>query len=164
MQHYVLGIRQHGLDRHWGDRRLGLLRTNSWPSRLCNFQVGTTKAEAKINRTLAACDRYDTDPVLDRVSNRISKGFHDEDLANNPKDYNLDMLTLFNYLESIAIGVSKGLYDKGLYDKKIVTDQLGPIIIGYVDDLILSGVTGWDNPAEDFDHLMKLYHEWKAKA
>jgi hypothetical protein len=122
------------------------------------YQVRSAKADAKINRTLTACDRYDTDPVLDRVTNRIANGLDDGSLAKNPKDYSVDMSSLFNYFESIAIGVSRELYDKD-----IVTDQLKPIIIDHVDDLILSGHTGWKNPADDFNHLMKLYREWKPQ-
>jgi hypothetical protein len=33
------------------------------------FQIQSAKAAAKITRTLAASDRYDMDPVLDRVTN-----------------------------------------------------------------------------------------------
>ena len=121
------------------------------------YQVQAVKAEAKITRTLAACDRYDTDPILDRVVNRIADALDDGSLAAKPKDFSVDMKSLFNYFESIAIGVSRGLYDK-----EIVCDQLKPIIIDHVDDLIVGGLTGWENPGQYFDHMMKLYHEWKA--
>ncbi len=120
------------------------------------YQLSSLKADAKITRTLAACDRYDTDPVLDRVTNRISNAFDDGSLAANPKDFSADMKGLFNYFESIAIGVSRGLYDKD-----IVAEMLKPIIIDNVDDLIVSGICGWKNPTEDYEHVMKLYNEWK---
>lgn len=121
-------------------------------------QIISAKAEAKITRTLAACDRYDTDTVLDKVTNRIADALDDGSLAANPKHFSVDILSLFNYFESIAIGVSRGLYDK-----EIVTDMLKPIVVGHVDDLLLADITGWKNPTEDFDHLMKLYREWKAQ-
>ncbi len=120
------------------------------------YQVRSVKAEAKITRTLAACDRYDTDPVLDRVTNRIATALDDGSLAANPKDFSVDMKGIFNYFESIAIGVSRGLYDRD-----IVRDQLEPIIIDYVDDLILSGIIGWKDPDQYFEHMMKLYKDWK---
>jgi hypothetical protein len=44
------------------------------------------KAEAKINRTLNACEKYDLDPVLDRIINHIETGRDDGTLAKNPKD------------------------------------------------------------------------------
>jgi hypothetical protein len=121
-------------------------------------QIISAKAEAKITRTLAACDRYDTDTVLDKVTNRIADALDDGSLVANPKHFSVDILSLFNYLESIAIGVSRGLYDK-----EIVADMLKPIVVGHVDDLLLTDITGWKNPTGDFDHLMKLYREWKAQ-
>ena len=81
------------------------------------------------------------DPVLDRVTNRIANALDDGSLAANPKDFSVDLRSIFNYFECIAIGVSKGLYDKD-----IVRDQLKPIILENVDDLILSGVSGWKDP------------------
>jgi hypothetical protein len=123
------------------------------------YQILSAKADAKITRTLAACDRYDTDPVLDRVTNRLANALHDGSLAKNPKDFSVDVLGLLNYFESIAIGISRGLYDKD-----IVRDMLKPIVIAHVDDLIVSGITGWTRPEEDFDHLMGLYKEWKGSA
>jgi hypothetical protein len=122
------------------------------------YQVRSARADAKITRTLAACDRYDFDPILDRVTNRIAEALVDGTLEAFPRDYNLDMESLFNYFESIAIGVSKGLYDKD-----IVCDQLKPIIIEHVDDLIISGVSGWKgNPDKYYEHMMRLYREWKT--
>jgi len=124
------------------------------------YQVTSARADAKINRTLAACDRYDTDPILDGVARRLADALDNGDLAKNPKQYKVDIFSIFNYFESIAIGVSRGQYDK-----EIVHDQLAPIIISYVDDLIVSGLSSWAKvlAGEDeyFDHVMKLYREWK---
>jgi hypothetical protein len=78
-------------------------------------------------------------------------------LAAKPKDFSADMKILFNYFESIAIGVSREQYDKN-----IVHDQLKPIIVEHVNDLLVSGLSAWDKPAEYFDHTMKLYDEWKT--
>ena len=92
------------------------------------------------------------------MTNRIAEALVDGTLEAFPRDYNLDMESLFNYFESIAIGVSKGLYDKD-----IVCDQLKPIIIEHVDDLIISGVSGWKgNPDKYYEHMMRLYREWKT--
>lgn len=127
------------------------------------YQVLSSKEDAKVNRTLAACDKYDTDPVLDRVTRRLSRSFSDGSLASHPTKYQIDLYSLFNYFESIAIGVSRGHYDT-----EIVRDQLGSVITGYVDDYILSGITGWikvpSTEIEDdvFIHTMRLHREWKA--
>ena len=127
------------------------------------YQVLSTRRDAKINRTLAACDRYDIDPIIDGVARRISAAWDDGDLKSNPAKYKTDLYSIFNYFESIAIGVARGQYDAD-----IVRDQLEHIMTAYVDDLILSDIGCWplpiggDNP--DFDHVMKLYHKWKTPA
>jgi hypothetical protein len=122
------------------------------------YQIRSARADAKITRTLAACDRYDTDPILDRVTNRIAEALVDGTLKAFPRDYNVDMESLFNYFESIAIGVSKGLYDKD-----IVCDQLKSIIIEHVEDIVISGVSGRKgDPDKYYEHMMRLYREWKA--
>jgi hypothetical protein len=126
------------------------------------YQVLSTREDAKISRTLAACDRYDFDPILDRVTRRVSRAYDDGSLREDPKKYTTDLYSLFNYFESIAIGVNRGQYDEG-----IVRDQLKEIIDDYVDDLILSGISGWaDIPAgegeeEYFNNMMTLYRKWK---
>lgn len=126
------------------------------------YQVRAVKEEARITRTLAACDRYDTDPILDRVTGRIADALDDGRLTKTPKDFTVDMKILFNYFESIAIGVSRDLYDKD-----IVRDQLRPIIVDHVIDLIesgiCSGISGWENVRQDYDHMIKLYDEWQRK-
>jgi hypothetical protein len=126
------------------------------------YQVRAVKEEARITRTLAACDRYDTDPILDRVTGRIAEALDNGTLAKTPKDFSLDMKILFNYFESIAIGVSRNLYDKD-----IVREQLNPILVDHVNDLIesgiSSGVSGWENVRQEYDHTMKLYGEWLRK-
>jgi hypothetical protein len=122
------------------------------------YQIRSAKFDAKINRTLNACEKYDIDPVLDRVVTTLADALDNGDLVANPKKYRVDATSLLNYLEAIAIG----LY-KDLYDREIVTDQLRPIICDHVNDLILSGVTGWPNLEEEYDHLMKLYREWQPQ-
>ena len=103
------------------------------------FQIQSAKAAAKITRTLAASDRYDMDPVLDRVTNRIANALDDGSLAANPKDFSVRSQEASLAISGIgsAIGVSKGLYDKD-----IVRDQLKPIILDNVDDLILRRHSG----------------------
>jgi hypothetical protein len=124
------------------------------------YQVLSAREDAKVNRTLAACDRYDTDPVLDGVARRLARAFDDGSLRANPKEHRVDLYSIFNYFESIAIGVSRGQYDGD-----IVGDQLGTIIVSYVDDYILSGISGWarlpEGEEEYFNHTMMLYRKWK---
>jgi hypothetical protein len=126
------------------------------------YQVLSTRKDAKISRTLAACDRYDTDPILDEFTRRVSIAYDDGSLLNDPKKYRFDLHGMFNYFESIAIGVSHGHYDEG-----IVRGQLKEIIDAYVDCYILSGiidsvgVSVGEKETDYLCHLMKLHRKWK---
>jgi hypothetical protein len=124
-------------------------------------QIISARNEARINRTLEACNRYDMDPILDAVTRRLAAANDDGTLKADPKKYRIDLYALFNYFESIAIGVNRGLYDES-----IVQEHLDTIINGYVDGYILSGVAGWkipnrEGPEEYFYNLMTLYRKWK---
>lgn len=124
-------------------------------------QIISARKEAQINRTLEACNRYDTDPILDAVTRRLATANEDGSLKTDPSKYRIDLYTLFNYFESISIGVNRGLYDAS-----IVQDHLETIIKGYVDHYIMSGVTGWkipdrEGPDEYFFNLMTLYRKWQ---
>jgi hypothetical protein len=128
-------------------------------------QIVFARREAKINRTLAACDRYDCDPVLDLICRRLAEARESGDLAANPRKYRLDLYSILNYLESIAIGVRRGLYHSA-----VVKDYMKPIIIGCHEEYIVSGlvaraappipVSGAGNPAEDFDKMIALVTKW----
>lgn len=121
-------------------------------------QILSTREDAKITRTLAACERYDIDPIMDRVTRRLSWAYDNESLRTDPDKYTIDLNSLFNYFESMAIGVSRGHYDGD-----IVRDQLESIMIGHIE--VMTN-TDWGDATgrydiEDFNNMMKLYRSWK---
>lgn len=80
-------------------------------------QIQSTREEAKRSRTLAACDRYDTDPVLDGALHRLLEGRLSGELERNASYFKSDIATVLNYLDGISIGIEQGLYIDGLaYD------------------------------------------------
>jgi hypothetical protein len=117
--------------------------------------------EARATRTLAVCDRYDLDPVLDGVCRRLAKANENGDLKLYPERYRLDFASLFNYLESIAIGI-----ERGLYNGDVVRDMMEPIFQGYVDQYIVSGLVGWSDPPEGdeeyYHSLRSVCRKWAA--
>jgi hypothetical protein len=125
------------------------------------YQVLSVKRDAKINRTLAACERYDIDPVLDQITRRLSIAEDDGCLRSNPKSYSVDLNSLFNYFESLAIGV-----DRGHYDADIVRDQFETIMIAHIESM--DGVGNWSRVSsgprdiDHFDKMMALYANWKG--
>ncbi|MBR1207093.1 MULTISPECIES: hypothetical protein [unclassified Bradyrhizobium] len=129
-------------------------------------QITSARSEARINRTLAVCDRYDLDPQLDAFCRKIAAARDNGDLEKNPRSYRLDMCSILNYLESMAIGV-----ERGLYDKEVVRDYMEPILRGYVQEFIKSGLLERAKPIEPvhddvlnteqyFSGTIKLDKEW----
>jgi hypothetical protein len=124
------------------------------------YQVLSTKEDAKITRTLAACERYDIDPVLDQITRRISIAYNNGSLHTNPERYAVDLNSLFNYFESLAIGVARGHYDAD-----IVRDQFETIMNSHIESM--NGIGNWSSgPAglkdiDDFDKMMALNEKWK---
>ena len=127
------------------------------------YQVLSAKEDAKINRTLAACERYDIDPILDQITRRISIGYNNKTLQATPERYAVDLNSLFNYFESLAIGVARGHYDAD-----IVRDQFETIMKGHIESM--NGIGSWSsgpvglNDIDDFDNMMALYKKWKNDA
>lgn len=72
-------------------------------------QIAAAREEARSNRTLTVVDRYDFDPILDGCLKRLRAARE----AKTPPIRG-DVVTLLNYLESIAIGINKGIYDEDL--------------------------------------------------
>jgi hypothetical protein len=125
------------------------------------YQVLSAKKDAKITRTLAACERYDLDPVLDQITRRLSIAYNNGTLQTNAARYAVDLNSLFNYFESIAIGVAKGHYDA-----EIVRDQLEVIMNSHIESL--NGIGSWTNgisaanDLQHFDNMMALNENWKS--
>ena len=125
------------------------------------YQVVTIKRDAKITRTLAACERYDIDPVLDQITRRISVAYNEGSLQKEPVKYAVDLNSIFNYFESLAIGVHRGHYDAD-----IVRDQFETIMTGHID--MMDGISKWTvatvatRDIDHFDKMMALYAKWRG--
>jgi hypothetical protein len=88
---YLFGLSAHGWIAFWTFALTivtGVLAWVAW------HQIGAARDEAKLNRTLAACDRYDLDPILDAASRRLHAARESGDLAKNPKSYRLELWTI----------------------------------------------------------------------
>ena len=126
-------------------------------------QIRSARKDAKINRTLTACDRYDTDLLLDRAARRLLMA--PDSLGDNPGKYRFDLESLLNYFETIAIGVRSGFYDE-----VIVRDQLERIFLKKVEQYLLSGIAddakvADEKPAkEEYEETINLYRKWSQTA
>jgi hypothetical protein len=126
------------------------------------YQVLSAKKDAKITRTLAACERYDIDPVLDQITRRLSIAYNNGYLHTNAARYAVDLNSLFNYFEAIAIGVARGHYDAN-----IVRDQFETIMNSHIESV--NGIGSWSSGTpgvkdiDHFDNMMALNEQWKSR-
>lgn len=77
-------------------------------------QLNSIRDEAKKSRTLAVCERYDTDPVLDAALRNLWKGWRSREIHHNPRAFSIDLAALLNFLESICSGIDADIYDDGI--------------------------------------------------
>ena len=95
-------------------------------------QLRSIKLENLKTRTLSACDRYDTDPVLD-LSLRELRAASNAGLSPHDRGHlHTSAATVCNYLDSIAVGV-----EQKLYIEELVRDHLKSIVIKHVDDYLI---------------------------
>lgn len=127
------------------------------------WQISAARQEARINRTLIACDRYDLDPVLERITRSLVEARQSGELAKDPYAHRFNLFTVLNYLESLALGIERGLYDESL-----VETYLKPIFQGCVHEYIESGLVRrasqedpipGDSP-EDYRATVALVRKW----
>jgi len=76
--------------------------------------------------TLQVCDRYDNDPVLTDAKKLIREVHFEPQSARADHNVRSACRTLFNYFDSIAIGL-----EQGLYIDDIVESHLRTIIIDW---------------------------------
>ena len=122
------------------------------------FQVHQVRKEGRNNRTLSVCERYDIDPVLSQSLRRLALARSEEgDLACNPGKYRFDVITILNFLDSLAIGI-----DRKLYDEKIARDHYNQIIKYHYEQYLGPSCkySIADVRIQDFGCLKRLYDRW----
>lgn len=125
------------------------------------FQISSFKRQQKGWETLKACERYESDPILDaclRTIREVRKA--DGGLPAGAQSVSVDIITILNYLDGLAIGVRQGFYDA-----KIVRDHLEPVIRFHVDEFLDADVARLLRIKDsDFRLLRDLVKEWDLPA
>jgi hypothetical protein len=119
-------------------------------------QIVSAREEAKRGRTLTACDRYDTDPVLDASLHKLAKADRDGLLETNPGEFRTDIASVLNYLDSLAVGIVQGLYIE-----EIIRDHNESIIKRHVSQYLALGrsrIFGIDEA--NYQKLTALCERW----
>lgn len=122
-------------------------------------QISAIKKQNRRWQTLAACERYTFDPILDGCLRTLRKahteGKFDKD-APEAKTYRLEATTVLNYLDGMAIGISQGLYMEDL-----ARDHLEEVVIGHVNEYLIDGMPKkLAIDTKDFRYLLALSERW----
>jgi hypothetical protein len=119
------------------------------------IQLRSVRKDAKKERTIAVCDRYDYDPILDGSARRLSAA--GTSVNRNDPAYQSDVSQVLNYCDAISIGIAQGIYIELL-----ARDYLEDIILEYVQIFLgpsAPAIPGIDR--ENFPVLMDLATRWK---
>lgn len=123
---------------------------------VAGYQISEARRETRTNRTMEIIGRYDHDAVLEQALRHLAEGRDKGDLASNVMAYRLDIVSILNYLESIAIGTKQGLYIR-----ELIEDYMEPIIRYHVEEtLSLNLLKELKAEEDDFEHVFMLKKEW----
>jgi hypothetical protein len=121
------------------------------------WQVWSIRDEATRTRTIEACDRYDTDPILDAALRALARAKLSGELDKTPEKFKTRLATVLNYLDAIAIGI-----DQELYIESLVKDHLEHVVPRTIELYIESGlaVRAGLNPGKNYHRLLALAAKW----
>lgn len=108
----------------------------------------------KIWATVAAVERYDTDPVIDAYCQRLWDASDDGTNYKKPEINKRDIIGLLNFFNGIATGCKQGVYVES-----IVKDNLQLPIKKAVEKFIRGGIID----EEGYGPLLELYEDWFKK-
>jgi hypothetical protein len=128
---------------------------------VAGYQISEARRETRTNRTMQIVGRYDECPVMEQTLRNLAGARDKGDLASNVTTYRLDIVSLLNYLETIAMGTKQGLYIN-----ELIQDYMEPIIGFHVNEVIeLDLLKSLKAEKKDFQYVFALKQEWDdAKA
>jgi hypothetical protein len=121
-------------------------------------QINRIRDEARKERTLAICNRYDSDPVLNDQLRKVNVAAKGGGLLGNAPTLIIEIVAILNYLDSIAIGIAQKVYDD-----KIAKRHLKAILVAHVEQLMtpeMAKAAKFKIP--DFECLVDLTRRWTA--
>jgi hypothetical protein len=129
-------------------------------------QVSSVRSEARKTRTLDVCNRYDCDTVLAEALNELHKAKKERVIGKDAdpnipggKIYELrqPVVTLLNYLDSLAIGI-----EQEVYDPDMIEDHMKSIILTHCHEWLRADMLErLDLKATDFLHLGRLQKRYE---
>jgi hypothetical protein len=89
-------------------------------------QMSSAQEDSRVERTLAACSRYESDQVIERCVKTLKDALRNGEYDRTPRDYEHEAKMVLNYLDTIAIGIKQGLYIE-----ELARDHMKPILRYY---------------------------------
>lgn len=128
---------------------LGLVMVAAW-------QINAARVENRKTQTLLACGNYDLNEVIYRCRKTLIEANDRGALMDEAKALRLDIQTVLNFLDAIAIGISQKLYDEALS-----REHLQAIVAKQVAELIDSGALEKTGATRDnYRHLLAMHTRW----
>jgi hypothetical protein len=130
------------------------------------WQLGEIASQTKIQgdrerqwQTIAACQRYLTDPVLIEAKRKIlvARGYGTKSRVDDPQSITQEAIFILNYLDSITIGVRQGVYMK-----EIVKDNLQSVIVDAVSRFIENELGDFHIKKDHLGNLVALAQEFRV--
>lgn len=111
----------------------------------------------RVAKTIEACDRYDSDPLIDAALRKLSKDSSSGKLKKNPASDKIELVTVMNYFDGIAICLRESVFDEA-----IAKEQIGEIMIVHYRDLVSSGIAVQAGiKMTDYANLTALVEKWQ---
>jgi len=118
------------------------------------IQVLELRHEAKQERTLEYCNRYDCDPILDGALRRLGEARETGKLIKN---YNItaDVATVLNYLDGLATGIAQELYIE-----ELAKDHMEHVFLKHVEQYLSKDSPDLGAFRDHYKLLLKLHAKW----
>lgn len=125
-------------------------------------QIHQANRQQKGSKSLEAAERYETDAILDAALRRIRETQLKPRRLRNRTQLRIDIVTILNYLDGIAIGVKQGFYDE-----KIVRGHLDAIVKDHYTEFLSPEASDYAREIgyglEWWPELVKLEKKWDNK-
>jgi hypothetical protein len=119
-------------------------------------QISAIKRQNRRWQTLAAVDRYNYDPIMDGCLRKLRDAKNQNQFKDHEKDFRLEITTILNCLDGIALCINQGLYIE-----ELVRDHLQNVVIEHASEYLDDGIPGKiEFEARDFPYLQALAARW----
>jgi hypothetical protein len=121
-----------------------------------NAQTTEARTEAKIERTLATCSRYESDVVIERCVRRLRGVYDAGTYPQQALRLKHELVMVLNYLDSIAIG-----FEQQLYLEDMAKDHIASIVRMYYEQYMdRANLKALGIDPNNYSSLYQLAEKW----